>query len=293
MDSAPTKPNREWQESVTSIVEMGKYLDYLKNIMPNYDVEKIARVDFGIDQSTVRKVISLSKHPLFSKAEYADKLPLGWGTLYELKFLPEEFILQKLQERGSLEHVSKYDIWGWRGVKTRSKGKNSNKVSISGEKSLIEYAREGMKTEINFNGDAIETAKNLGISAECYRNVRALILLEAREELTPTDREFVRDLMRKIDKTRNVRPYYQQARPLVDKIWGVGKGRGFMSKGAQKKIEVFRNAIVILSDTCERVSEMEQPYMSTEDIDQSITELTEASKIIRRIAENLRRAKDV
>ncbi len=65
------------------------------------------------------------------------------------------------------------------------------------------------------------------------------------------------------------------------------------NKGSFARVNKFRNAIVILSDTCERVLEMEQPYMSVEDIDKSITELVNASRTIRRIAENLRRAKDV
>lgn len=294
-----TKPGRNWKDSVQSIIAMGKFLARMRLNLDRQSMGKMARIDYNIDESTIDKLIKLSHHPILSDPQYFDKFPPQWGTLYEMKFLPPEMLLQKI-ETGETKYVTKYQIWQWRGVKIKAPLEHnpaenlSRMVKVPDGRNLIDYIRGGIAQEYEDEetGAVERIAKKLKVSTDTYRKIRTLIKLSEHPDLSEHDKKFVDALLTKIDRTRNVRPFFGEAKELIEKVWGVSRNKFVTDKSSQKRVGVFRNAIVILCDTCERVSEMEQPYMSAEDIDKSINELVEASKTIRKIAENLRRAKD-
>lgn len=301
MDIEAKKPDRNWKESIQTIIEMGNFLERMKGNFSRSDLAKMVRIDFNIDASTVDKVIKISGHPIISNPDNWDKLPKGWGTLYELRFLPDELIAAKLKA-GELRTISKYDIWKLRGIKVRGgyehvKGtgtNDGNRVMIPDGETLVGYVRAGMADlpEVIEGKIIDDTAKKLKIGVQTFRMVRGMIILSERPELTDGDRKMVLGLLEKINKTRNVREYYQQVKPLMDGIWGPGRNKTLTDKSSQKRVEIFRNAIVILRDTSDRILEMSQPYMSVEDIDKSINDLTEIRKNVGKLAENLRRSKN-
>lgn len=284
----------DWNESAASIVAMGKKLEELKITMSGQELAKKVYADFGISGSSIEKIIKISHHPILSNPEYADKLPPAWGTLYELRFVPDEILLEKLAN-GEMESVSKYRAWEWRGVKTKrldAGAKNDgNRVRVPENVSLVAYVGLGMKKESEFDGNIEATAKCLGIGSATYRQVKQIILLSEHQDLSDNDKALVQSVIDKINKTRNVREYYLKVRPLIEKIWGVTRGAKTFDKLSAKRVEAYFNSVFLVGMSAQRLSDMERPYMSVEDTDKVIGELSDAGTIIRKLAETLRRSK--
>ncbi len=299
MDMEVKKPRLDWKDGgVSAIVEMGLFLARMKKNFNRADLAKMTRIDFNIDESTAAKLINIASHPILSNPEYADQLPSGWGTLYEMKFLPDDILLHGIKN-GHFKYISKYDVWTLRGVKLGNKKRPlstqgaGGRITAAPGQSLVQYIREGIKGLPDALSEAIvaERCETLNVSVQTFRMLRRMIILSDRPELTQDDKKFVLDLLDKVDRTRNIREYYQKAKPLMDRIWG-GDRRPISNKSSKKRVEVFRNAIVILRDTCDRVIEMDMPYMSEEDVDRSINDLVEARRQIAKLAETLRRSKN-
>lgn len=294
MDMEIKKPG-EWNETVNSIIEMGKHLAELKPTLSGQELARKVYADYGISDSSIGKIIKVAEHPILSDPAFADKLPPAWALLYEMKFLPDDLLLEKIRD-GSARNASKYNVWEWRGVKVkRPEGytaKNAgNKIRVPDNVSLCAYVSAGMQKEPEFNGDLVEVAKALGIGSWTYRQVRQILLLSRHPDLSNTDSELVQSLIDKINKTRNVREYYLKAKPLIEKVWGVTKGKQLTNKLHRKRVEAYLNSIFMLGVSTQRLADMEKPYMSIEDTDKVIGELSEAGTVIRKLAETLRRSK--
>lgn len=295
MDMKVKKPEKNWKEGIETIMEMGKYLAGVRPNLTRPQMADMARAELGIDISTVDKVIKISHHPILSNPENYNKLPQGWGTLYELRFLPENVLVENMNA-GKLRHATKYDIWMLRGVKleARNKAGSGATVKVANGASLVQYVKDGMAhLTDDVSANAInERAKELHLGIETFRMIRAMVLLADRPELNADERKLVTGLLEKVDRTRNVRTYYQDARPLVDKIWGSERNKSLTEKKSKKRVEHFRKAIIIFRDMSDRILEMEQPYMTVEDTDTNIIDLVEIRKNVSKLAESLRRSKN-
>lgn len=286
----------EWNDTAKSIIDMGKHLAELKPTMSGEELARKVYADYGINHSSIDKIIRISQHPILSNPENADKLPNSWALLYEMRFLPDELLLEKLNN-GELRKASKYTVWEWRGVKTKrlnpTVGKNEgSRVRVPDNISLVAYVNVGMQKEPEFNGDLVETAKCLGIGLTTYRQVRQIVLLSQHPSLSSADSELVQGLIDRINKTRNVREYYLKAKPLIERVWGGARGAKFTDKNSQKRVDAYLNAVFLVGISAQRLSDMERPYMSIEDTDKVIGELSDAGTIIRKLAETLRRSKN-
>lgn len=297
MDEGMT-PDPDWRDSVQGIVNMGFFLRRMKENFTRKEVLRIALADYGIQESAVDRIIRIAENKFIADPANADKLPAAWGRLHELRLLPEDIFQEKLKING-LKDITKYEIWKLRGVKRKGyeqrkeSGRHAGaKVHFPAGVSLLEHIRRGMEIEAKEKITSEEVAERLDIYTQTYRMIRTLIQLSERPELTDHDREFVKDLLAKIEKTRNVRSYYREARPLIERVWGDAQSAIKNDRGMQKRVDSFRTSIIILYDTCQRIVELEVPYMSDEDVNKSINELTESGKIIRKLAEKLRRSKD-
>lgn len=282
-----------WNRSVKGIITVGKYLALKRKELNTDDYRKLIRGELELDISSAGKLVGLANHPILSNPEYYNVLPPAWGTLYELKCLSDEVLLAWLKER-SLVRITKYDIWKVRGIKVRQEGLLSgSKVRVPEGVTLVDHCRNGLQTEKETGKNPEVIAKELGVGSHTYRMIRSIILLSQRDELTNADVEIIERTCDLINKTRNVRTYYKNVKPIIDRVWGAdNRNRTYDDKSAKKRIEVFRNAVTILFDTCERASKVEQPLMPIADIDAAIDELTEARKLIGQITENLRRARN-
>lgn len=286
------KPNREWGSSAKTIIEMGKKLEQMKANHTSADLSKIVNIDYGINGSSINKIIKVSKHPVLSNPEYADKLPDSWAKLYEIQFLPDEVLLEKIKS-GEIKKASKYTVWEWRGIKAKRSedNLNRNRIHSPSNVSLVAYVSAGMQREPEFDGDIEAVAVALGIGRATYRQIRQIILLSRHPNLSDKDGELVQSLIDKINKTRNIQKYYLKARPLIEQVWGSGKLKKD-SKTSQRRVDGYLDSVFLLGISAQKLSDMERPYMSIEDTDKAITELAEAGTIIRKVAEALRRSKN-
>ncbi len=288
------KIEKDWQKDARSIIAMGKFLEHMRENSKRPDLAKKIYADYGIGESSISRLIKIAKHPVLSNPEYAEKLPPSWAILYELRFLPDDLLLEKIQD-GSLQRASKYDVWALRGVKVQRKnGPSKNKgsqVRVPAHLSVVDFVRSGMEKEDEFNGDIETAARHIGLGAQTYRMIRALIILSERPELSVTDKEKVLSLMEKVNRTRNVRKYFGEAKPLMDQIWGNQRNKKFTEKDSQKRVEAYLNSVFLIGMSSQRLLDQEIPYMSISDTDRTIGELAEAGKTIRKVAENLRRLK--
>lgn len=290
-----SEQGRAWNHSVGGIVTLGKFLSLRREQLSKDEYRKMIRAELELDESSANKLAMISKHPILSNPEYYDALPPAWGTLYELRFLPDDVLLAKIKDR-SLISATKYDIWNIRGIKVRDRDRVLNpaaKVKVPEGATLVDHCREGLRIE-NETGKSIEeVAVAIGIGRQSYRLVRTIILLSQRDELSNSDTEIIERTFELINKTRNVRTYYKDVKPIIDRVWGgSNRNKTYDDKSAKKRIEIFRNAVTIVYDTCERASRLEQPLMPIADLDTTIDELTEARKLIGQITENLRRARN-
>lgn len=296
----PITPDPNWRDSIQGIINMGLYIKRMKANFDRKDVNRLIQNDFGIQESGVNRLIQIADDEILSDPQYADRLPPKWGLLHELRLLPKDVLLEKINA-DEARFYTKYDVWKIRGIKTAPRKrpfarehsiKSGARVQIPEGASIIAHIRNGMAMEVKEKIPAEEVAERLNIYVGTYRMTRTLIQLSERPELTETDKKLVLDLLDKIEKTRNVRAHYRQAKPIIEKVWGERFNAVKSSKGMQKRVDVFRGAVIILHDTCQRVFDLEVPYMSDLDVNKSIDDLVQSGKIIRKLAEKLRRSKD-
>lgn len=298
----PITPDPNWRDSIQGIINMGLYIKRLKESSHSNDVVKLIQNDFGIQRSGVNRLIKIAEDEVLADPQYADRLPPKWGILHELRLLPKDILIEKIIA-DEVRFFTKYDVWKIRGIKCYPRKRpfirelnahkgGGGKVLVETGTTLLGHIRRGMAMEAAEKITAEEVAERLNIYVGTYRMTRTLIQLSERPELTETDKKLVLDLLDKIEKTRNVRAHYRQAKPIIEKVWGERFNAVKSSKGMQKRVDVFRGAVIILHDTCQRVFDLEVPYMSDLDVNKSIDDLVQSGKIIRKLAEKLRRSKD-
>lgn len=293
---AKPRTKKPWAETIETIMRASKYLYEQRQILSAEQFASIARVQFGIDSSAARKLSGLSQHKIISDSQYWGALPPHWALLYELSYLPDEMLLQKITE-GSLIHVSKYDIWSWRGIRFKKTKDGAlrldNRMVVKAPEnvSLVDHCRSGLELERSQNLQPGEAAAVIGVAIQSYRQIRSLILLDERDDLLEADAAAVRDALAQIDKTRNVRRYYNRVKPIVERMWGTKREKQ-SNTTSNKRVESFKDAIGILGYACQKALNIELPYMSESDIAASVSELNEARRSISQLMEKVRRLAD-
>lgn len=289
------KPGKDWRDEIETIIGMGKYLLKLRDTTSRDEIARMMKIDYDLGIASIDRLIKVAQHPILSNPENFDKLPPGWGTLNELRLLPDPLLLEGIKNNG-LKNINKYKIWEMRGVKTKDGprvGKNEGaRVRVPENVTLVAYVSAGMQREEEFDGNLEAVARMLGIGAWTYRQVRAIVLLSRHPDLSNTDSEMVHGLIDKINKTRNVQSYYLKAKPLIEKIWGASRNKKFTGKNHAKRVENYLNSIFILGMSAQKMADLERPYMSVEDTDKAIIDLSEIGTIVRKVAETLRRSKN-
>lgn len=281
-----TPEDHSWSNSVGSIILFAKHLSLKrqeKNNLTKKELESFFRLEYNCGMSRIEKIIGLAEHPIISNPENYGLLPSRWTLLYELAQLPDKVLLEKIKS-GEAKNFTKYQIWALRGIKV-----NKSYIKFDTNKNLINYVRDGMSLEKRDNLEIDEAAKALGLNKDTYRKIRTLIVLHDRKELTDEDRAFVQSLLQKIERERHIRLFFIEAKDLIEKVWGRGRGKNIRSKAAAKRVDAFRTTCVVMQDTCTRLTGIEIPYMSDSDITESIQELNSASQLIRELVNKLRR----
>lgn len=290
-----------WRNSIAGIVAVGRFLDERRKTLAAKDFNTFIRSELGLDVSAAGKLIAISKHRILSDPQYASRLPGAWAKLYELMFVPDDILIRIINDK-SVHSLTKYKIWQLRNKPKRQYTphgvikKPSTKESAIGHikvptgASLLELCRTGMKLEEQgFIRE--EAASKVGIGSHTYRMICTVLRLENRDNLNPHDREAVKTALDKIESTRNVKRYYNDVRPIIDKVWGTQPQRQLGEKQENRRREAFNHAIVLISDTCLHGLEIDIPLLSWADKERAADQLAAAARRLAQLRGKIRRTR--
>lgn len=278
----------DWKDSVKSIIETGLLIARQREVLSTKEFRVWVVANIGLAHSAASKLIRVAQHPILSNPEYWDRLPAKWAFLYEVSYLTNDRILEIIQD-GSIIASKKYQVWSARTDRSkfaisdpRSKVKTPDGVSI------VDTVKVAMLREDNEGKLAKEIARDLGVSDLTYRYIKNLINAQGVEELSNGDRTAIEYALVEIERTKNVRRYYDKVRPILEKIWGPDSGEK-NTRAAQKRIEDFITAVTVIRTSCDRAGDLEVPYLSRADVEMALGELDEARKSISKLMGTIRR----
>lgn len=177
-------PIADWRGSVEGVITLGKFLTLKHKEMTLEEFKKFTRTEIELDENSAMKIMNIAKHPILSNPEHWERLPYGWGLLYELRFMSDAMLMEGIKS-GAFIDITKYKIWEMRGVKRRAQSSNEGRgVKVPPGIALVDYCRSGLAIERDTKEVPEIIAKKLGIGAQTYRMVRAIILLSERPELS-------------------------------------------------------------------------------------------------------------
>lgn len=171
-------------------------------------------------------------------------------------------------------------------------GGGGSRIGVPDDVPLMQLAAKGLlleeeKPELTLE----EVALLLGVHSATYRDLRSIKLLSMREDLSRSDARLVQEVIAKIDKARQIKPFWPDIEPLVSKVWG---RRAVGLSGAKieaKRKTAFDHAIGLISDMCLRGPEVEIPYLSEEEQIAALHKVTEAIGCLKQLNANIRKAR--
>lgn len=164
-------------------------------------------------------------------------------------------------------------------------------ISIPDGMTVEDLVRKGMALEAIDDMSADKTAKQIGISVRAYRNVRDLIILIEKIELTPLDRKAVSDALAAINETRQLASY-DAVEPIVRRVWGSNKANHHSIRTARKRVDHFATVAGIAVQSCANLllDEFEIPYLTEAETRRWIGELEQARRTLDTFLKTLRSA---
>jgi len=87
-----------WDKEVLGIVETGKRLIMAKEKAEHGKWLKILESKTLFGERTAQCLMSIARHPVLSNPHMCAVLPRAWRTLYELSRIPENFLLEYIQD---------------------------------------------------------------------------------------------------------------------------------------------------------------------------------------------------
>ena len=98
-----------WQKCTESIIATGKLLVEAKDVLPYGSFEAMVKLKLPFDVRTAQMLMKIAGHPVISNAKHVSLLPPSWGTLYELSRLPEQFLIEKIEDGGITPRMARKD----------------------------------------------------------------------------------------------------------------------------------------------------------------------------------------
>jgi DNA-binding Lrp family transcriptional regulator len=164
---------------------------------------------------------------------------------------------------------------------------------IGGGIPLMQLASKGLLLEEENPGMSVDdVALLLGIHGATYRGLRSVRLLSLRDDLSKSDGKMVQETIERIEKTRQISPFWPDIKPIAAKIWGKsGQNTTVGAKAETKRKSAFDHAIGLIVDMCVRGPEVEIPYLAEEEQIAALHRVTEAINCLKQLNANIRRAR--
>lgn len=123
-----------------------------------------------------------------------------------------------------------------------------------------QVCRRGMALEAD-GASTEDAAKSIGIGLHSYRQMRDIVVLADRAELSPRDKATAADALRQMNETYRAAHAWPLIESIVVRIWGVRVGKDRTTAEANR-IESFERALGILIQACTTTEEIELPYLT-------------------------------
>lgn len=284
----------DWRSSVPAMIELSRHLCTARATMSRDEFDSYTKEKLKLAGDTTNKVMKLCMHPIIADPQYADKLPVQWAKLYELLFLQDEDLLRIIND-GSVHTLRKYEIWGLRGGKPpralpKRKLSKPKGIYLPPDVSVFALVRAGLKHEAELGLELNQAAEKVGLGRGSYRMLRKIaILSEKAQLLSPADRSAVADVIKNIEKTRMVSPNYETIKHLTKKVWGSGKpNQQKLDKKEKERRDGFLDKLAALSLACERLVEIEIPYLSSKDVSESLNSINDGIAALAQLGKRIR-----
>jgi hypothetical protein len=101
----------DFRRSVEVTIAAGRHLQEAKDQLDDERGEFLQLLDrIGIHETTACKLMRIAAHPVISDFSHVKKLPLAWGTLYELTTLPTDVLEAKLADATVTPEMERKDV---------------------------------------------------------------------------------------------------------------------------------------------------------------------------------------
>jgi hypothetical protein len=101
----------DFRRSVEATIAAGRHLREAKDQLDDERGEFLQLLDrIGIHETTACKLMRIAAHPIISNFSHVKKLPLAWGTLYELTTLPTDVLEAKLADGTVTPEMEREDV---------------------------------------------------------------------------------------------------------------------------------------------------------------------------------------
>jgi hypothetical protein len=101
----------DFRRSVEATIAAGRHLQEAKDQLDDERGEFLQLLDrIGIHETTACKLMRIAAHPVISDFSHVKKLPLAWGTLYELTTLPTDVFEAKLADGTVTPDMERKDV---------------------------------------------------------------------------------------------------------------------------------------------------------------------------------------
>jgi hypothetical protein len=156
---------------------------------------------------------------------------------------------------------------------------NGSRINVPEDMTAEDLCRKGMERE-SAGETAEEIAPVIQVGLRTYRQMRDIVALADRSDLSPRDAEVVRFALDEMNTTNRIADAYERVEPIVDRVWGVRRG-GPRSVIEANRIANFERAFGVVIQACSGSADIEIPYLSSARATEAISEIKEAERKLR------------
>lgn len=158
--------------------------------------------------------------------------------------------------------------------------------------SVSALARRGMALQRDGkNVDAV--LEQIGLSRQTYTQVRDMILLAERDDLSEKDVAVVRAALHQIDERRQLGQTWPKVKPIAERVWGKNgtrlPTRRQVVASDKRRSKQFDNAISFIANTCDSVLGIEIPSLAMAQASAAVVRLSEAQQALQKLKARIRK----
>lgn len=152
---------------------------------------------------------------------------------------------------------------------------------------IIDLCRKGIAIE-EAGGTLESAAAEVGLAVNTYRISRQIVFLADRIPLARADAAVVAEAKELMASTLQCARAWEIARPVAIKVWGESQRWDRLTTLADRRVEQFERTFGIVIQSCLTTDEIELPYLSPEQANQSTKEINRARRALAAFSDRIK-----